>query len=155
MPNNYNQYKPYTGFFTGTSNQDLGERYITKAYLLDYYPSIISQMGGRVSAGLWTWGRGSSGVLGLGDEAHRSSPVQIGSLVNWKKLAIGNSGKFISALKHDEALWVWGDNTNGELGLGNTTHRSSPVQVGSRQDWRYAVASYNQTYASINSQFEY
>jgi len=102
---------------------------------------------------LWVWGRNDLGALGLGDTTHRSSPVQVGSLTNWKDVSVGY--QVTAATKYDGTLWVWGTNTNGELGLGNTTHRSSPVQVGSRQDWRYAVASYNQTYASINSQFEY
>ena len=32
-------------------------------------------------------------------------------------------------------LWAWGYNTSGELGLGNTTNRSSPVQVGALTTW--------------------
>ena len=32
-------------------------------------------------------------------------------------------------------LWSWGYNNSGRLGLGNTTDRSSPVQVGSLTTW--------------------
>ena len=32
-------------------------------------------------------------------------------------------------------LWAWGGNTRGQLGLGNTTNRSSPVQVGTTSTW--------------------
>ena len=39
------------------------------------------------------------------------------------------------ALKSDGALWAWGYNNHGELGLGDTTDRHSPVQVGVDSDW--------------------
>ena len=32
-------------------------------------------------------------------------------------------------------LWMWGQNTNGKLGQGNTTTYSSPVQVGALITW--------------------
>ena len=32
-------------------------------------------------------------------------------------------------------LWSWGVNSSGQLGQGNTTHRSSPVQVGALTNW--------------------
>ena len=33
------------------------------------------------------------------------------------------------------ALWVWGSNSSGQLGLGNTTAYSSPKQIGSLINW--------------------
>ncbi len=33
------------------------------------------------------------------------------------------------------ALWVWGLNDDGQLGISNTTDRSSPAQVGTLTDW--------------------
>ena len=35
------------------------------------------------------------------------------------------------ALKQDGTLWAWGYNNDGQLGLGDTTNRSTPTQVGS------------------------
>jgi alpha-tubulin suppressor-like RCC1 family protein len=32
-------------------------------------------------------------------------------------------------------MWSWGSNYAGQLGLGNTTYRSSPVQVGALTTW--------------------
>jgi len=40
------------------------------------------------------------------------------------------------ATKTDGTLWAWGTNTQGQLGLGDTTDRSSPVQVGSLTTWQ-------------------
>ncbi len=41
----------------------------------------------------------------------------------------------------NKKLFVWGANTNGGLGLGNTTDLSSPVQLGATGDWQRASVS--------------
>ena len=33
------------------------------------------------------------------------------------------------------SLYAWGTNTSGQLGIGNTTSKSSPNQVGSLTNW--------------------
>ncbi len=43
--------------------------------------------------------------------------------------------QFTLALKTDGSLWAWGNNSRGQLGLGDTVTRLSPVQVGSDTDW--------------------
>lgn len=39
------------------------------------------------------------------------------------------------AIKTDGTLWVWGNNSYGELAQNDTTDRSSPVQVGALTTW--------------------
>jgi alpha-tubulin suppressor-like RCC1 family protein len=82
---------------------------------------------------LWAWGLNTSGALGDGSSAHKSSPVQIGSLTNWAKVAGMSTGAL--ALKTDGTLWSWGVNTSGQLGSGTVTSRSSPVQIGADTNW--------------------
>ena len=83
----------------------------------------------------WSWGYNASGQLGLGDVIHRSSPVQVGSLTDWKSIISGLNESL--AIKTDGTLWSWGDNRFGQLGLGDvTTDRSSPIKVGSLTDWK-------------------
>lgn len=83
---------------------------------------------------LWTWGSNTQGNLGLGNTAVRSSPVQVGLLTDWKIVyAAGTQNMY--AMKTDNTIWAWGANNFGQLGQGNTTPRSSPVQVGSLTDW--------------------
>ena len=40
---------------------------------------------------------------------------------------------------YQNAMYSWGKNTNGQLGLGDATNRSSPVQIGALTTW-YQVA---------------
>ena len=49
-------------------------------------------------------------------------------------MSIG-TGSMGLALKTDGTLWAWGWNGGGYLGQNNTTHYSSPVQVGSDTTW--------------------
>jgi alpha-tubulin suppressor-like RCC1 family protein len=84
---------------------------------------------------LWSWGTGNLGCLGLGNTTAYNSPKQVGALTTWYKVSGGNSASSVIASKTNETVWVWGDNTRGALGLGNTTNRSSPVQLGSLATW--------------------
>ena len=49
-------------------------------------------------------------------------------------------------IKTDGTLWSWGYNPYGQLGLGDTTQRNSPVQIGSETYW--ASAYFGQHYAA-------
>ena len=91
---------------------------------------------------VWPWGRNDHGQLGLGDTTNRSSPVQVTALgSNVEALAAG--GVHTLVLKRDGTVWAWGGNSFGQLGLGDTTDRSSPVQVLTLLDTQY-----NQTLSS-------
>jgi alpha-tubulin suppressor-like RCC1 family protein len=97
----------------------------------------------KTTGTLWTWGRNTYGQLGLGNTTSRSSPVQVGTGTDWASVSCGISSH-VCAVKTGGTLWAWGRNNFGQLGLGDTTNRSSPVQVGTGTDW----ASVNCNYAS-------
>ena len=84
---------------------------------------------------LWSMGSGSQGQNGTNNNTIYSSPVQVGSLTNWKELSNGGGKYFIHSIKTDGTLWGWGQQSSGELGDGSTTVRSSPVQIGSGTTW--------------------
>ena len=84
---------------------------------------------------LWSWGSNYYGKLGLGDTASRSSPVQVGTTSTWSSVEYNRGGTHTLATKTDGTLWAWGENFSGQLGLANTTNRSSPVQVGTLTTW--------------------
>tara|TARA_B100001094_G_scaffold242819_1_gene238879 strand:+ start:38 stop:1297 length:1260 start_codon:yes stop_codon:yes gene_type:complete len=92
--------------------------------------SAAGSLGGVKTDGTaWVWGSNTEGRLGLneGDNAAKSSPVQVGTDTTWSAIEIG---VFTSmGLKTDGTLWQWGRNNYGGLGQGDNTQRSSPVQV--------------------------
>jgi alpha-tubulin suppressor-like RCC1 family protein len=83
----------------------------------------------RSDGALFAWGVNSAGQLGLGDRTQRSSPVQVGTS-SWTALAGNSRSNMMGAIRSDGALFAWGYNGQGGLGIGNTTNRSSPVQIG-------------------------
>jgi len=50
-------------------------------------------------------------------------------------VAVSAGFDYSLALRPDGTLWVWGYNVNGQLGLGDTTDRHVPTQVGSATGW--------------------
>ncbi|MFZ4059035.1 MAG: LamG-like jellyroll fold domain-containing protein, partial [Ferruginibacter sp.] len=106
----------------------------------------VAQIGGAIDANnaLYVWGVNSDGRAGVGSIFNistptqiggnyywetKSSPVQVGTS-SWTQVAIGLSQG--AAIRSDGTLWAWGMNTNGELGVNDRIHRSSPVQVGTQ-----------------------
>lgn len=84
---------------------------------------------------LWTWGYNLKGALGKNEIVQYSSPVQIPG-TTWHMVApISGSYAGASAIKSDGTLWSWGDGTYGLLGLGSQNDFSSPVQVGTDENW--------------------
>lgn len=99
---------------------------------------------------LWMWGQNGDGQLGLNDTDDRSSPIQtfIGG-TDWKKVSCGNN--HIAVIKNDGTLWTWGDNSDGQLGTGDTDDRSSPVQtVCGGSNWKHVSCGQNNTAAIKN-----
>jgi len=95
---------------------------------------------------LWAWGYNGYGQLGTGTRNNYSSPVQVGSLTNWATVSAGSTSHTL-AVDTSGKLWAWGNNYYGQLGLGNTTLYSSPVQVGSLTNWKTVTAAYSVSYA--------
>jgi alpha-tubulin suppressor-like RCC1 family protein len=88
---------------------------------------------------LWAWGPGTDGALGQGNTVNYSSPVQVGSLTDWDKVAVRRTNAY--AIKTNGILWAWGANGNGQCGQNNVIKYSSPVQMGSDTDWNILAAN--------------
>ncbi len=82
---------------------------------------------------VWTWGYNGSGQLGTGLatglDNYTTVPAQVPGLTNVTTIAAGEY--HTAAIESDGTLWTWGRNSNGELGDGTRTDRTTPVKVGS------------------------
>jgi hypothetical protein len=94
-------------------------------------------VGRNITTGsMWVWGQNNTGQSGLGNTTNTSVPLQLGSLTDWQNTLSPGTYEYNRVIvKSDGTLWSWGNNNSGTLGHGDTTQRSSPVQVGSDTDW--------------------
>ncbi len=96
----------------------------------------------RTDGTLWGMGRNNEGHLGQNNRTSYSSPVQIPG--TWSDISCTAPGS-VQAIKTDGTLWRWGNADYGSSGRnndGNTYLRSSPVQVGSANNWKYLAAGF-------------
>ena len=107
----------------------------SETYWSDVWLSDNSGHATDTSGRAWGFGANQYGAIGDGSTTARHSPVQVGSLTNWDKFFTIVWKANILHLKTDGTLWGWGLNTNGQLGIGDITNRSSPVQVGGLTTW--------------------
>ena len=125
MPSNYLTPDPIQG------TVDLDDKFITDSWLVDQF----------VGGTLFTCGYNISGQLGNETRVNYSSPIQIGSLTNWKQVATAYYAT--AGIKNDGTLWSWGDNNYGQLGNGTRVNYSSPIQIGSLTDWKSITCTFN------------
>ena len=122
-----------------------------------YSPSINGyySMGAVKTDGtLWIWGNNEQGMLGLNDQADRSSPTQIGG--TWSM--IGSSSYASAGLQADGTIWAWGRNQYGNLGQGTSgtpTRKSSPVQIGTATNWVALANGAFNCQGAVNSSGEF
>ncbi len=100
---------------------------------------------------LRTWGRNSESQLGDGSATDRLHPVAILPGMIWQGLSTGSGGNHTAALEMDGALWIWGNNSFGQIGDGTTSLRSSPMPVLPESKW-HAVATGGDHTAAISQE---
>ena len=87
------------------------------------------------------WGGNSDGQLGDGSTTTRTSPVVIDSGVSYASVSIGGTYFYHSCgITTGGVLKCWGNNSQGQLGRGNTTNSTSPVVIDSGVTYREVSA---------------
>jgi hypothetical protein len=78
---------------------------------------------------VYAWGGNDDGQLGNGtaDGNIHPTPAMVPGLSDIVQVAADAESSY--ALAANGTLWVWGDNSYGELGLGDTTDRATPTQL--------------------------
>jgi alpha-tubulin suppressor-like RCC1 family protein len=101
----------------------------------------------KTNGTLWGWGNNENGQVGdgSGPYPYLLSPVQVGTDSDWAIISAQN--RFSMAIKTDGTLWTWGDNDEGQLGLGSWSSPRVPTQVGTDSDWTNVWTSVNSTFA--------
>ncbi|OBX25155.1 T9SS type A sorting domain-containing protein [Gelidibacter algens] len=84
---------------------------------------------------IWAWGINNHGQLGDNNQfIDKHSPTQVGIETNWAKIEVGLG--HAGAIKSDGTLWVWGLNTNGQVGNSSLNDQVVPVQIETFTDWQ-------------------
>ena len=115
------------------------------------FTGISHSLALKKDSSLWAWGGNSSGELGDGSTSSSNIPKKIGADRNW--IAISAGGAHSLAIKSDGTLWAWGYDGYGELGIGDLgnlgtyNYITSPVQVGTDNNWLIISASQFCSYA--------
>jgi len=78
---------------------------------------------------VWAWGYNRYGQLGDGTTVSCLVPEEIDPADLTDITAIAADWGSSYALSRDGSLWVWGDNSYGELGLGNATSHLTPTHL--------------------------
>ena len=78
---------------------------------------------------VWCWGHNSYGQLGVGYTSQQeNTPVKLNSLAG-KDITYIAAGSYHSCAVANGDAWCWGQNSEGQLGTGNTASHNSPVKV--------------------------
>ncbi|ACL23603.1 RCC1 domain-containing protein [Chloroflexus aggregans] len=102
------------------------------------------------SGGVWCWGLNNRGQLGDGSYTDSSTPVAVGGLPSGV-MAIAAGNYHTCALTGSDGVWCWGTNSDGQLGDGTTTNRSTPVAVSGLPSGVTAIAAGNYHTCALTS----
>jgi alpha-tubulin suppressor-like RCC1 family protein len=80
---------------------------------------------------VWTWGNNEKGQLGDGSRTSSDVPVIVPVPTGVTFVRVNSGGYSSYAIDSSGRLWVWGGNTNGQLGTGGPGRtETKPVDVG-------------------------
>jgi len=136
--------------FRDNFGTDLGDKLITKDYLMSVYPGIAQELG--TTPELLAWGSGSGGVLGnTVTTGNISTPITtFAGGTNWKQVSTGYL--YSAAIKTDGTLWTWGYGSSGRLGNASVANRSTPVTTfAGGTNWKQVDASISNHTAAIKT----
>lgn len=98
---------------------------------------------------VYAWGFNNNGSLGLGDEENRTVPEKVTTLDDVNVVAVETGNGVSYAITDTGALYGWGFNTNGQLGLGDRDERLVPTLVEALSDETVVAVSSGTSYTLV------
>jgi alpha-tubulin suppressor-like RCC1 family protein len=90
---------------------------------------------------VYAWGEDADGQLGNGSNGHHDTlPVAVHVPVGTTFVSVNSGGASEYAIDSTGDVWAWGQNNEGQLGIGSTTNQSSPVSVGIDASQVFSIA---------------
>ncbi|XP_067993448.1 probable E3 ubiquitin-protein ligase HERC4 isoform X1 [Melanerpes formicivorus] len=112
------------------------------------YHSMALSRGGVI----FTWGKNTHGQLGLGSQTPFSSqPRVVKTLQGVPHAQIAAGGSHSITVSLSGAVYSWGKNEFGQLGLGDTNDRDCPTYVGALEHWKTVFISCGADHTAVLS----
>jgi prepilin-type N-terminal cleavage/methylation domain-containing protein len=114
---------------TGTSTHSYATPRVVITGVSDVYAAFSAIFAIKTDGSLWGWGAGTgTGQIGTGSSLAQTTPVQV--IASGVTKVVTTSYGATYAIRSDNTLWAWGENTTyGMVGNGTTTDQLSPVQI--------------------------
>ena len=120
----------------------------TKVFAGPYAYNVFGTLTNNI---LYGWGYNANGSLGDNTTVSKSSPVQLAGAVATSSWSLVSSANEVTVGLINGALYAWGLNSTGRLGLTDVVPRSSPVRVGT-SSWASVAAGASGTVGTISGQ---
>jgi alpha-tubulin suppressor-like RCC1 family protein len=135
--------------FKDNDGVDIGDKYVTKEYVMDAYPDLVpSVTQGNYFLG---WGNSIGYPESGGLNAHKTSPTSTfnnlfstNNILGWKDLTGFFTGAF-GAVRNDGTLWTFGQRDYGAIGDGVTATGLLSVATttaGGGTNWKQVSSGY-------------
>ncbi|XP_059673641.1 probable E3 ubiquitin-protein ligase HERC3 [Gavia stellata] len=127
--------------------KELGNQDIVQIACGDQHAMALSR-GGE----LFTWGQNTHGQLGVGSQTTLIPQPQLVERLKGIPLAqIAAGGAHSAAVSLSGAVYSWGKNDFGQLGLGDTKDRDCPSYVGALEHWKTVFISCGADHTAVLS----
>lgn len=111
-----------------------------------YHSCAIKISVSTTSGSLWCWGANGYGQIGVPSPAGNFLfPTPVGADADWESVSSGDH--HICAVKVGGALWCWGNNTYGQVGVGTHDVEIAPIQIEPTTQWKSVAAGSHHTCA--------
>ena len=134
-----------------TTSQDLPQQVTSPA--ADGWASVTAgyqhTCAARSDTTLWCWGYNNDGQLGIGSHTSQDLPQQVitPASTGWTSVTAGD---FHTCATRTHAVWCWGLNGSGQLGIGNNSSQGRPrhVTVPATSGWTLVTSGGDYTCAT-------